>query len=196
MTRSSWHIRRMSVEIGSMIGLNVRVAPYSGVGAEQLRVLRGALTRSAEELRTQYVALPIDLERDADLLGIRELAGEHIESSDRAVPATPTELVTHIRRCRITITGSYHAGVFSLAQGTPVIGLSQSEYYDQKFRGLQSQFGDGVEIVRLDAPNAAENLRLAVHRTWNSAERLRIPLRAAAKRQIADSISAYRNFLQ
>ena len=75
-----------------MIGLNVRVAPYLGVGAEQLRVLRGALTRSAEELRTKYVALPIDLERDADLLGIRELAGEHIEWSDRAVPPRPRNL--------------------------------------------------------------------------------------------------------
>ena len=35
----------------------------------------------------------------------------------------------------VEVTGSYHAGVFALAQGIPVVGLLQSAYYEQKFIG-------------------------------------------------------------
>ena len=30
---------------------------------------------------------------------------------------------------RLVITGSYHAGVFALAQGVPVLALAKSAYY-------------------------------------------------------------------
>ena len=93
--------------------------------------------------------------------------------------------------CRIVVTGTYHAAVFALAKGIPVVGLSVSDDYSAKFLGLEDQFGIGCETVNLNTPDAMEQLRVAIARAWAGAESARAPLQNAALRQIEASRVAY-----
>ena len=54
------------------------------------------------------------------------------------------------------MTGAYHAAVFALAQGIPVVCLSNSPYYLAKFQGLEDLFGVGCTIVTLSEPDFAD----------------------------------------
>ena len=49
--------------------------------------------------------------------------------------------ITTIARCRLVVTGSYHAALFALSMGVPAIGIATSRYYEDKFLGLADQFG-------------------------------------------------------
>jgi colanic acid/amylovoran biosynthesis protein len=91
--------------------------------------------------------------------------------------ATPEALVGAAANCRAIVTGSYHAAVFGLAQGVPVVCLTKSRYYDAKFGGLQSQFPEACFIVSLDASDYASRLRAMILQSWH----LPVPARAAAK---------------
>jgi polysaccharide pyruvyl transferase WcaK-like protein len=55
----------------------------------------------------------------------------------------------------VVVAGSYHAAVFALSQGIPVVALVKSPYYVNKMVGLGDQFGAGCEIVRLDEGDVA-----------------------------------------
>ena len=79
-------------------------------------------------------------------------------------------LIKQTARCRIVVTGAYHAAVFALAQGIPVVCLSNSPYYLAKFQGLEDLFGLGCATVRLSEPDLPARLAAAIERTWNSAE--------------------------
>ena len=89
------------------------------------------------------------------------------------------------------MTGAYHAAVFALSQGIPVVGISASDDYTAKFLGLEDQFGVGCETVLLGASGASEKLAGALERAWQLAEKVRVPLQEAARRQIALSQGAY-----
>ena len=73
--------------------------------------------------------------------------------------ASPWALARQVGRCRIVVSGAYHVAVFALAQGIPVVGLSSSRYYDDKFEGLAAMFGTGLELVRLDGDDVEDRLR-------------------------------------
>jgi colanic acid/amylovoran biosynthesis protein len=91
----------------------------------------------------------------------------------------------------VVVAGSYHAGVFALAGGVPVVGLARSAYYVDKFRGLADQFGHGCEVVLLkDEEDGA--IETAIEYLWQAAEDLRPHLLAAAADQIAAGHRAYR----
>jgi hypothetical protein len=91
----------------------------------------------------------------------------------------------------MVLTGAYHAAVFALSQGIPVVGVSASDDYAAKFLGLEDQFGLGCETVFLGASDASERLEAAMERTWQLAVKVRLPLLEAARRQIALSQEAY-----
>ena len=91
--------------------------------------------------------------------------------------------------CRAVVTGSYHAGVFALSQGIPVVGLAKSPYYRQKFAGLAAQFGEGCRVVGL--PRGAAELSADIFRAWQDAPRLRPRLQERAREQAEDSRRAY-----
>jgi colanic acid/amylovoran biosynthesis protein len=104
---------------------------------------------------------------------------------------TPTEVIDHIGNCRVVATMSYHAGLFALAQGIPVIALAKSKYYASKFLGLSKQFGTGCELVYLDDEKLPQRLKFAIIGAWESAPRVRPNLLGAARQQIAAGASAY-----
>jgi polysaccharide pyruvyl transferase WcaK-like protein len=110
---------------------------------------------------------------------------------------SPEQVLGRVARCRVVVTGSYHAGVFALAMGVPVVALAASAYYQDKMGGLAHQFGaDGCRVVALDGPDAPAALADAVAAQWAGAERLRPALLAAAERQAAAGRDAYRRLAE
>ena len=94
-------------------------------------------------------------------------------------------------RCRVLVTGAYHAAVFALSQGIPVVALTSSAYYDDKFLGLADMFGTGLELVRLDSDDLGERLPAAVRSAWARAPEERPTLLASAAEQIAASRTTF-----
>jgi colanic acid/amylovoran biosynthesis protein len=97
---------------------------------------------------------------------------------------TPAKVLRQVSECRIIVTGSYHAGVFGLAQGIPVVGIVQSAYYRQKFDGLADQFGAGCIVLAADDAKFSDKLRRAMDRLWEQADGLKPALLSAAQDQI------------
>jgi colanic acid/amylovoran biosynthesis protein len=180
-------------EAGHAVGINLRVASYSNVNGEMIDGLRPVLHEFARRHNVPLIPVPIAFHAWAnDHVTIRRLLQGFDDYSDGGITLdTPLKVIEQIGRCRIVVTGAYHAAVFALSQGIPVVCLSASDDYNAKFLGLEDQFGAGCETVFLSASNASERLAAAAERAWQSAENLRSPLLAAARRQIALSQGAY-----
>jgi polysaccharide pyruvyl transferase WcaK-like protein len=178
---------------GSGIGVNLRIASYSEVHGDHLEVVRTTLCAAAQRYRARIIPVPISHYADqSDPKAIRELlygyddasdGGEHLDS--------PSKVFSQISDCRLVVTGSYHAAVFALAQGIPVVGLVKSPFYIDKFLGLADQFGVGCDVISLDDPRWPEKLSAAIDAAWGSAEHVRPHLLEAARQQIACSRAAY-----
>jgi colanic acid/amylovoran biosynthesis protein len=175
--------------IGRCLGVNVRVADYSDVTPSMLSDLREALKEVSRPLSAETISLPIS-----------SVPGEADQESIAAVIATddvvgadpnPDDVVQKIQKCRLVITGSYHAGVFALASGIPVIGLAKSKYYIAKFEGLSAQFGPGCEVVLLSDPDFGRMLKERATALWRAADNVRPLLLKQAARQIEAGRLAY-----
>jgi colanic acid/amylovoran biosynthesis protein len=95
----------------------------------------------------------------------RLMAGFDDQSDGGSTLDTPRKIVEQIARCRVVVTGAYHAAVFALSQGIPVIGLS----------------------------NFAKKLHVAIEEAWGSADKVRLPLLNSATQQIERGRSAYQS---
>ncbi len=184
-----------SSSLGDSVGINLRVADYSGVGRSQVRVLREQLAKFCAERQRPAIAVPISFfgdERDLDR--VDELMSGFPCYSPIDVEQTPTAVIKTVARCRVVVTGSYHAGVFALSQGIPVIGLVASPYYHNKFLGLIDQFGVGCQLI--DLSTDFENpLGEALITSYENAPSWRSSLLQAAERQIKSSRSLYEESL-
>ncbi|WP_433654742.1 polysaccharide pyruvyl transferase family protein [Nocardia sp. CA-128927] len=178
------HLRR--ADIGTDIGLSLRVADYSKIGAPTRAVLGSVLRTCARDFDAPLVPLIISEYDSEDRRATQPL----LTGAARTRPAvrrngTPEDVARQLAHCRILVTSTYHLAVFALSQGIPAIGLSSSQYYDDKFHGLAGMFGTGLRIVRLDDPALEQQLTRAVHEHWAAAPELRDPLRHKATEQIA-----------
>jgi polysaccharide pyruvyl transferase WcaK-like protein len=180
-------------EHGQALGVNLRVASYAEIDIRFIEKLRPILHEFARQHNAAMIPVPIAFHsRASDPQAIRLLlAGFDDQSDGGATLDTPLKVIKQAGRCRVVVTGAYHAAVFALAQGIPVVCLSNSPYYDAKFLGLEDQFGLGCETVSLNDPEKFEMLPAALERAWQSAESVRLPLQQAALRQIELSRSAY-----
>jgi polysaccharide pyruvyl transferase WcaK-like protein len=180
-------------QMGRAIGVNLRVSHYSAVTAGMAARLREPLLQTASELGAPLRVIPISrLPDEADAMQVERLLDGYapVEYPDSAVDS-PMRVIEEIGHCRIVITGSYHAGVFALSQGIPVIGLVASDYYQWKFDGLAHQFGEGCRVLRLEAPSLTLRLRTMFRELWDGAADLQPVLLSAAERQQEASRSAY-----
>ena len=178
--------------IGSGIGVNLRRAPYSGVGEGAVRSIRRVLHDAGAQYSAPLVALPVTVEGvTCDVLSIAHLLEGYEGRIDRAPIETPLQLIRRIGQCRVVVTGSYHGAAFALAQGIPAVGLAASEYYVDKFLGLSDVYGGGCELVRLDDPEFPGVLRAAIDRAWMAAPGTRPALLDAAARHVAAANVAY-----
>lgn len=182
--------------LGNAIGVNLRVADYSGMQAEALNIVKRVLTSSAAGLGAELRPVPVSVhDSDSDLRSLQILLGD--EAADRAMRMdTPEKVIEEVGRCRVVVTGSYHAGVFALSQGIGVVGVAASDYYRQKFEGLADQFAGGCRIVDREKPGFESHLKSALHESWAEAETLRPGLLAKAALQAKSGECAYDSFAE
>ena len=182
-----------SESTGNAIGVNLRLSEYSAVTESIASNLREPLQQSARSLGASLRAIPISrLPDEADALQVEILFKGYdlVEYPDSPID-TPLGVVDEIKHCRLVVTGSYHAGVFALAQGIPVIGLVASEYYQWKFDGLAHQFGEGCRVLRVGTSITSRLLQEMIGELWNRAPDLRVGLLSAAERQRDAGRDAY-----
>jgi hypothetical protein len=147
--------------------------------------LREPLQQIARSLGAPLRAIPISrLPDEANALQAKILfEGYDLVDYPDCPIDFPLGVIEELKHCRLVLAGSYHAGVFALAQGIPVIGLAASEYYQWKFDGLAHQFGEGCRVLRLGTPSTPRVLQQMIGALWNQALDLRAALLSAAQRQ-------------
>jgi colanic acid/amylovoran biosynthesis protein len=185
--------RRRRQAPGNALGVNLRLASYSGLASDSIDLLRGILQNAAHDLGAPLAPIAISIhpeERD-DNISMSLLEGYPAVHLPKHPITTPTDVIDHIGNCRVVVTMSYHGGVFALSQGIPVIALSKSKYYASKLLGLSKQFGTGCEVICLDDEKLAQRLKFAIIAAWESAPLVRPDLLGAAIQQIAAGTSAY-----
>ena len=154
---------------GPALGVNMRMAGYAGVDSAVARAVGDVVLSAAAAYRAPVVALPVSrLGADGDLGAIQDMVGRgdpRVEVVLRDLPS-PRDLIAAAAGCRAIVTGSYHAAVFSLAQGVPAVCVTNSSYYDAKFSGLQALFPHACFITALDEPDFAGRLHSAIDEAW------------------------------
>jgi len=179
-------------QLGSSIGVNLRMSDYSGL-TEPIATAIGEQLRQAAAL-TSARLLPIPIssvsEEDDRRSVERFVTGTAVESSP-AGASSIVELLTAIADCRVVVTGSYHAAVFALSMGVPAVGLAASRYYVDKFEGLADQFGPGCEVVVVTGDDSTSAIRDRVVDLWHRAEGVSPLLRVEAARQLELGRQAY-----
>ena len=182
-----------TAELGSGIGVNLRLTNYSGVDADAARRIGETIRQVASARDAPLVPLPISRPpRASDLETLRIMmpnCADELESASEI--ASIGDIVRQVQRCRLVITGSYHGAVFALANGIPAVGIAGSSYYVDKFEGLADMFGEGCAEVRLDRRDGLEELRVSVERLWSMTGELRPRLLNSAEEQIASNRTAY-----
>lgn len=183
-------------ERGNDIGVNLRIAGHSQVPDDAPPRVAATLTELARRHGATLVTVPIrcHLSPGNDVDAARATFGDIADHIAARRAELPEDLYPAITRCRVMVTGSYHAAVFALSMGVPAIGLSSSDYYDAKLGGLARMFGLGMEVLDLRAPDLPARLSETVDRLWDEASALREPLAAAAASQVTRSRDAYQQF--
>lgn len=182
-----------STECGDGIGVNLRLTEYSSVDTDTLEIVRSALQHVAREKSVPLIPVPIaNYQTEDDPKAIQKLLAGYDDDSDGGQGLdTPLKVIEQIGRCRVVVTGSYHAGVFALAQGIPVVGLARSKYYVDKLLGLAEQFGTGCEVISMEDGQLRENLIFAIDNVWRLAEEVRVQLLESARQQVELGHAAY-----
>jgi polysaccharide pyruvyl transferase WcaK-like protein len=179
---------------GPCIGLSVRIAEYTRIENDHLESIRKVLSQKTKQYHAPLLAIPISYSpQELDDSVLRRL----FPGTKQIFPAlnrfeTPIGTIHKISRCRLMVTGTFHAAVFALAQGIPVVGLAKSEMYMDKFNGLASQFGEGCQVLHLEDKEFSDRLDRAIDEAWSSAARVRPMLLQTAARQIEIGNAAYR----
>ena len=186
--------RERRTELGIHLGVNLRMATYSAVDEVALTAVRKVLAAVVRARKVRLLGLPITRQNeDSDVQTVGRLLTDFPASTAHTGDdlATPLHVIRQTGHCRLVLTGSYHAGVFALAQGIPVVALAASLYYANKFRGLADQFAGGCEVLNPGEPDFAVMLEEAVNSLWVQAPELRPQLLAAAERQVRTAQAAY-----
>ncbi|MBL9136081.1 MAG: polysaccharide pyruvyl transferase family protein [Verrucomicrobiales bacterium] len=177
---------------GDLVGFNIRLARYAATNSEIWQDAATAVDQFARDRKTRILPCPIDCDAThGDAASVRKILSADAPLDTDECPHDPVAVIRRVGRCRLVVTGSYHAAVFALSQGVPAIGLAKSAYYQDKFDGLAAQFGRACTVVRLDQPNAARTLRERMDHGWENSQELGRESRAAADRQRASSWAAY-----
>ncbi|MGV9817252.1 polysaccharide pyruvyl transferase family protein [Nocardia xishanensis] len=180
--------RLRDARIGADLGLCLRVAEYAPVGAAARETLGRVIRDRAAALDAGLMPLIISEYASEDRRSTLPL----LRGAARRRPpvgrgGTPRDVARQVARCRVLVTSAYHLAVFALSQGIPAVGITASEYYDDKFHGLAGMFGAGLRVVHLDDPDLDAALRQAVDELWEAAPALRDPLQQKAAEQIEAS---------
>lgn len=181
--------------LGHGLGINLRYAASATTNDQDLARIRSVLQDFARRYSVPLIPLPIAIQiYTRDDLAIKELLAGFDDQSDGGKSLdTPQKVIQQAGRCRVVVTGAYHAAVFALAQGIPVVALAKSAYFANKLLGLQDQFGEGCQTLLLAEPALPERLRAAIERAWQKADELHEALLVEARRQVDLSRDSYQH---
>lgn len=182
-----------SKDFGQALGINLRIADSAETDKADIERISNILQQFARRHNVAMIPVPIAFHPyGRDDLVIKQLLAGFDDQSDGGLSLdTPLKVIQQVGRCRVVVTGAYHAAVFALGQGIPVVGLVKSPYYITKFLGLEDLFGNGCETILLNEAELEKKLYSAIERAWKYAEKVRVPLRQAALGQIELSRGAY-----
>ncbi len=183
--------RNFKPEIGNNIGLSLRLTEYSGLGEDFLPQLEEPLARLAVTHGARLVPIPISLEGPSDLIALARFCESPMESFDQYSPAN---LAAAISSCRVVVTGAYHAAVFALGQGIPVVSFAESLHYRTKMAGLQAMFPEGCSVLK--PSELGERLTSEVERQWIDALTSRRLTLNRVRRQIAVQHQSWTRMLE
>ena len=186
-------VHKRSADLGTGIAVNIRVAPYSAVTLKHVELLAVSMQRFTSSKSIPLLPLPCSayIEED-DAAFIRVIAGGSAKITNPG-NVTPESMIAQLHQCRIAVLGSYHAAVFALAQGVPVIGLYRSAYYRDKFMGLAHLFGSGVIPIDLSEPDWPVILESRLLDAWNNAPVLRPQLQSIADEHLRKGRNAFQD---
>ena len=179
---------------GHALGVSMRVSRYAGVDLAVADAVGVEVMRAAEAFGAPVVSLPVSrYPLDGDLDALRLLLNPHGCRTNVVLNelANPESLATAAARCRVIVSGSYHAAVFGLAQGVPAVCLTNTRYYDAKFAGLRALFPSACFVVSLDEPDLESRLRDAIDQAWHLPAPARSAATEAAARQRKAGRAAY-----
>jgi colanic acid/amylovoran biosynthesis protein len=178
------------------IGVNIRLANYAGNFLHLLPSIGELLEDISRSSGAPIIPIPVKIgESQSDLGSIAQMCVlEETEYAQAKKINSPEDLIRQINRCRVVVTGSYHAGVFALACGIPIVALVGSDYYEAKFNGLVFQFGIASKIVMLNSKSMIIELRKAVEDSMQSQKENEFKLIEKAKLQVELSIKAWNRF--
>jgi colanic acid/amylovoran biosynthesis protein len=180
-------------ELGTQIGVNFRLRTSAETTDCELETVKSVLQQFAAKKRVSFVPVPIAVDSStSDHRSImRLLSGVDDETDGGAQLTSPAQVIAQVGHCRILVTCAYHAAVFALAQGIPVIGLAKSPYFTEKFLGLKNQFGVGCEVIQMTATDFSQRLDAAMEFAWASGADIRGQLHQAALRQMKAVCDSY-----
>jgi len=184
----------MPKNLGTKIGVNVRIADYSGLGESTLNQFKAILEDVHQNIDAEFCGVPISFhEGDSDYNSLKEILSAN-QIKKREQLDTPEKIIQQIGECRVVVTGSYHAGVFALSQGISVVAIAGSDYYRHKFDGLVNQFGEGCQVIDRETTKFDEELKVAIYEAWKNAELMRPSLLKKAAEQVFLSEAAFNKF--
>ena len=175
-----------SEEAGRGLGIGLRFAASATTNDHDVERMRPVLQSFARRHNVPLIPLPIAIQlhtRD-DLAIKRLLIGFDEESDGGKTLDSPLKVIKQAAQCRVVVTGAYHAAVFALAQGIPVVCFAKSAYFSDKLLGLEDQFGEGCQTILLSEATWPDKLNCSIEKAWQNADHLRATLQAAALRQI------------
>lgn len=164
------------VAVRDAVGANLRLARYNGADATSLDQLGRQIRRFADAEGLRVQSLPIDILDELDARSTHRAVFGTVSASE--APNTIEGLIAAARSCRVAVTMSYHAAVFSLAVGVPVVAVTKSAYYDGKFNGLKALYGSSVYVIHLN--DAQDN---ELHAALAELDAARAELGSSALRQ-------------
>ena len=182
-----------SGECGQALGINIRFLASAWTDHNDIESIRPVLHEFARRHNVPLIPLPIAIHLGTrDDLAIKQLLIGFDEQSDGGESLdSPLKVIKQAALCRVVVTGAYHAAVFALAQGIPVVALAKSDYFCKKLLGLEDQFGEGCQTVLLNEPDLPRRLQSALEKAWQNADKMREPLQTVTLRQIELSRKSY-----
>lgn len=168
-------------ELGSGIGVHLRVDAHAEIGGAEIAWLRPLLHQAIEQFDSDLVPLPFAIDKDP--APIQTVTGGDGGASVDSVE----KLLAQFTKCRVVVTSNYHAAVFALAMGISVVGVVNSPTYADKFKGLKSKFHGGVTVIQAHQEGASE----AIYAAWDEAPKLRTELLHTTRKQITAIKGAY-----
>lgn len=177
------------------IGINVRLGTDSGV--MDASALGAVMWQAAHDLEADLVTVPVSYyDASPDEHSTRKALGPSPDGcAEVGLLSGDTRRPVHLARttatCDVVVTGSYHAAVFALAAGTPVVGLVANDYYTYKFGGLADLYPGLVTQVRLDEPDPPSRLRAAIDQAWSLPPEARAEAVARTRSYVARAQAAF-----